>query len=117
MDSTDYLVWGIALHLIADWVFQNDWIASNKGSLRHPAAWVHGAIHALAMLLVFPWWAALIIGISHTLIDTRVPARLWQQFYGQTTDGPFALPVAIWLDQVCHITILALFAWLLAGAR
>jgi len=113
MGSTDYLVWGTVLHLIADWVLQNEWIASNKGNLGHPAAWVHGAIHALAALLVFPWWAALTIGISHMLIDTRIPARLWQRFYGQTTDGPFALPVALWLDQVLHVMVIAALARIL----
>ena len=112
-DSVSYLIWGIFLHLVADWIFQNDWMAVNKGNLRHAAAWVHGSIHVLAMILVFPWWAALIIGISHMLVDTRVPVRIWQRFYKQTTEGPYALPVAIWLDQVIHIVIIAAIARIL----
>jgi hypothetical protein len=30
MTPTDYLAWGTLVHLVADWVFQNDWIAANK---------------------------------------------------------------------------------------
>ena len=40
---------GFVAHLVADWLFQNDWIARNKISLRHPAAWIHAAIRALAL--------------------------------------------------------------------
>ena len=108
MNKTDYLIWGVFWHLMADWILQNEWMALNKGSLRHPAAWVHGGIHALLMLLVFPWWAALIIGISHMVIDTRAIAMRWQSLFGQTTSGPFALPVALWLDQVLHVAIIGI---------
>jgi hypothetical protein len=30
LSASDLLVWGIVLHLIADWPLQNDWMANNK---------------------------------------------------------------------------------------
>lgn len=106
------LVDGIVAHLIADWIFQNHWMAMNKGKLTHPAAWVHGGIHFIAMLFVFSFPIALAIAITHMLIDTRKPVQWWQSVYKQTTEGAYALPVSIWLDQVFHITVIALFVWL-----
>ena len=108
--ASQYLVWAIVAHLVADWLLQNDWMARNKASLAHPAAWVHGAIHFVAMLRIFPVHVAASIAVLHMLIDTRLPLRLWQQAFRQTTDGPYAIPVAIWVDQVLHIVILALAA-------
>lgn len=98
----------IVAHLIADWIFQNDWMARNKTSLKHPAAWVHGGIHLIAMLFVFPILVAIGIAIVHMLIDTRKPVQWWQRIYGHTTEGPYALTVSIWLDQVFHIAVIAL---------
>ncbi|MCP4422135.1 MAG: DUF3307 domain-containing protein [Chloroflexi bacterium] len=102
------LINGIVAHLIADWIFQNDWMARNKTNLRHPAAWVHSGIHLIAMLFIFPIWAAILIAGMHMLIDTRKPVQFWQRIFRQTTKGPSALTVSIWLDQVFHITILAI---------
>lgn len=31
MTSTEMLAWGGLAHLVADWIFQNDWMAANKG--------------------------------------------------------------------------------------
>ena len=102
------LVNAIVLHLIADWIFQNDWIARNKSSLLHPAAWVHGFIHLAFLVALFPPLIAIAIAASHVLIDTRSPVKIWQRLYRQTTEGEYAIHVAIWLDQVFHIAILAL---------
>ena len=110
MSATDLLIWGIVLHLIADWIFQNEWMALNKGHLVHPAAWIHGGIHALAMALIFPVPLALAIAAIHILVDTRKPVQWWQRIYHQTTTGPYAIPVAIWLDQVVHMAVIAIFA-------
>ncbi|HET7089770.1 MAG TPA: DUF3307 domain-containing protein [Anaerolineae bacterium] len=100
---------GFVAHLFADWLLQNDWMARNKISLRHPAAWVHGAIHALLLGLALGWPAGLALGIVHMLIDTRLPLSWWQRVYHQTGDGPYARHVAIWADQVLHIVFVA--AW------
>jgi len=110
MNVTDLVVWGILAHLIADWVFQNDYIAKNKGNLRHPAAWVHGIIHACFSAFVFGPLVGVAIGASHMLIDTRIPLRWWQHVIKQTSEGPYAIPVSIWLDQVFHFVVIVAFA-------
>lgn len=111
--STELLIWGIVIHLICDWIFQNHWMAINKTNTRHPAGYVHGAIHALGMALVFPVPAAIAIGFSHWLIDLRFIMGWWRGFYRQTTEGVFALTVAVWGDQVVHVVIIALAAILI----
>ncbi len=110
MTPTDRLLWGTVAHLIADWLLQNQWMADNKASLRHPAAWVHGLIHVGALAHVFPLPVAWSLGAVHMLIDTRLPLQWWRRVFRQTTDGPAALHVAIWGDQVAHIACLALAA-------
>jgi hypothetical protein len=42
---------GWVAHLVADWLLQNNWMAKNKSSLVHPAAWVHALIHASCQAL------------------------------------------------------------------
>lgn len=108
--ATDLLTWGIVAHLVADWLLQNEWQAMNKVSLKHLAAYVHSGIHTLALACVFPWPAAFALGVSHLLIDTRRPLQWWRALIRQTREGPLAVHVAIWGDQVAHISMLALAA-------
>ena len=111
-------VCGFAWHVFADWILQNHWQAQNKVSLLHPAAYVHSGIHLLGLLFIFPaWWMAVLIAVTHILIDTRVPLAWWRSFFKQTTDGPVAIDVAIWGDQAAHITVLAIAALLAGGIR
>lgn len=98
---------GLIAHLIADWLLQNDWMANNKSDLRHPAAWAHAAIHAIALEVALGWQAGLVLGVLHLLVDTRYPMRFWQRVYKQTADGPVALHVSIWSDQVIHVVCIA----------
>lgn len=109
---TTLLVWSSFAHLVADWLFQNEWMVRNKTNLRHPAAWVHGAIHVLALCFVLPGSLALGIGFSHVLIDTRKPVQWWKQLVGKTAADPKSqlpqtLIVEIWVDQVMHVVVLA----------
>lgn len=108
--ASDYLLWGIIVHLIADWLLQTNWMALHKSKLRHPASWVHSGIHATGLCLVFPWPAALLIGGTHLLIDTRRPLRWWMRVVKQMPLRDRSPTVEIWLDQVMHITVLAMFA-------
>jgi hypothetical protein len=100
---TEYFTWGVLFHWIADWPLQNSWMAFNKVSLRHPAAWMHGGIHFVALSFVFPPWMALILAVLHMLIDTRVPLNWWRTTFKFTGEEPMALHVAIWMDQIAHI--------------
>lgn len=105
--ATDLLVWGIVVHLIADWLFQTEWMASYKGNLRHPASWVHSGIHTIGLFLVFAWPLALLIGITHLLIDTRKPLLWWLKVIKQIPSDTHFPIVEIAVDQVMHITVLA----------
>jgi hypothetical protein len=108
--ATTLLLWGIVLHLFIDWILQNDWQARNKSNLLHPAAYIHSGIHGAGLLLIFPWYVAVIIAIIHLLIDTRVPLVWWRGFFRQTRTGDAALHVAIWGDQALHVVVLAVAA-------
>jgi hypothetical protein len=108
--ATILLVWGVVVHLVVDWLLQNDWMALNKVDLRHPAAWVHSGIHTLGSLLVFAWPAALLIGVTHLLIDTRKPLFWWMRVIKQVPTATRLPIVEIWLDQVMHITVIAAVA-------
>jgi hypothetical protein len=108
--ATKLFVWSFVWHLFADWILQNSWMSDHKSSLKHLAAYVHSGIHLIGLLFIFPWWMALIIAATHLLIDTRVPLKWWRKVYRQTTEGDVALHVALWSDQVTHITVLALAA-------
>jgi hypothetical protein len=107
MTSSEYLIWGIVIHLVCDWLLQNAWMAGNKTNLRHPAGYVHGAINAAGMILLFPLWAAVFIGFTHWLIDLRFIMVKHRELMNQPTDGPYAIPVALWADQVVHIVVIA----------
>lgn len=93
---------------MADWLLQNEWMVRHKEDLRHPAAWVHGVIHFTALWLILPWMLALLIAISHVLIDTRKPIHWWKWLVGKTATGPQTTMVELWVDQVMHIVVLAL---------
>jgi hypothetical protein len=110
VSATDLLVWGTVVHLVVDWLFQNEWIAEHKADLRHPAGYIHAAAHGAALLLVFPAPAALVLGVAHLLIDTRRPLHWWAAVMSQSAGGPLAGPIHIWRDQTLHIATLAVAA-------
>jgi hypothetical protein len=105
--TTLLFVWAVVAHLIADWLLQTDWMVQHKTSLRHPAAWVHGSIHVLALCFVVSWSLALLLGLTHILIDTRQPVLWWKRLVGKTAVGPQTLLVEIAVDQVIHALVLA----------
>lgn len=108
--ATDLLVWGIATHLLGDFFLQNAWESQNKSDLRGLAAWTHGATMTGMAVLVFPLPAALLIGLSHVLIDTRKPLEWWRRTFTQRAEGPAFYPFAMLQDQSAHILVMAAVA-------
>lgn len=105
LSASDLLIWGVVLHLIADWPLQNDWMANNKAKrgrqfrmikgalgwrpvesrwfIRHPAAYVHAGIHGILLAVVFGW-VSIPLAVVHLIIDTRVPVVWWSKLVRQT---------------------------------
>ena len=107
--QTTLFIWSVFAHVVADWLFQTNWMARYKSNLRHPAGWVHGGIHTLCYLIFLPWHLALLVGIVHILIDTRVPLYWWMRVIkGVDTDSPHFKEIIIWMDQMLHVTVLAI---------
>lgn len=109
-ESTTLAFWGVTIHLIVDWLLQNDWMAVNKSNLKHFAAWVHSGLHMIALALIFPYPYNVLIAVIHLLIDTRKPLIWWRSVFRQTRKGDVALHVAIWSDQVVHWMVICLAA-------
>ena len=106
---------GLVAHLVADWILQNDWMARNKTSLRHPAAWTHAAIQGVCLGLALGWQGGLVLGVVHLLIDTRWPVAWWMRAFKKCGQAPDAGAIAIWLDQTLHIVCIA--AWVMLVGR
>ena len=100
---------GFVAHLIADWILQNDWMALNKTDLRHPAAWTHASIHGVCLGLALGWWAGVVLGIVHLLIDTRVPVNWWMRTFKRCHETSESKLIAVWLDQTLHIVSIAVW--------
>jgi hypothetical protein len=100
---------GLVAHLVADWLLQNDWMALHKTNLRHPAGWVHAAIHGVLLGWALGWAGGLVLGILHLLIDTGWPVNWWVRVFKKCDGSPQAALIRIWTDQVIHIAAIA--AW------
>ncbi len=103
----------LVAHLVADWLLQNDWMAKNKPSLTSSAAWLHFFIQFVFLSIALSLPAGLVLGIVHLIIDTRKPLNWWRRVFRQTTDGPLAVHMAIWSDQVLHVVIIAVWVALM----
>jgi hypothetical protein len=115
LSAADLVIWGLVAHLVADWLLQNDWMATNKAKradlgeipgdgltrapsrmhpytlwfVRHPAAYVHAGIHGLLLAVAFGW-AAAPLALAHLVIDTRAPVAWWSRLIRQTQPVPTA---------------------------
>jgi hypothetical protein len=107
--QTNVLIWGLVAHVVGDWLLQNEWMAQHKSDLRHPAGWVHGAIHAVCLLWLMPWPLALLVGLSHVVIDTRAPVQWWMRVVkGMSPATAVYDDLVIWMDQMFHVMVLVI---------
>ena len=106
-ETAGVLLWAWVLHLIVDFLFQDEWQATYKVDLTKSAGYVHAGMHTLAMLLVFPPLVAVLVGVIHLFIDTRIPLKWWARIVKVPAGGDIVLHIAIWRDQVLHVAVLA----------
>jgi hypothetical protein len=105
---------GFMLHLVADWLLQNEWMAVNKLRITHPAAWIHSGIHGILLGLLFGWMGGLVLALLHMIVDTRVPINWWIKVFKKCERSPDMPILLIGCDQVLHVGCLA--GWIvLAG--
>ena len=78
-------------------------------NLRHPAGYVHAGVYTLFMLPLFPWFLALLIGVTHLFIDTRGPVHWWMRNIKRVSSGAYATTgfVESAVDQAFHVVVLA----------
>ena len=110
---TELLVWALVVHVVVDWLLQTEWMALYKSNLRHPAGWVHAGTYALFMALLFPLGAVLFIGVTHLLIDTRIPVMWWMHNVKRVPSGQPAAILEMAVDQSFHLVVLVVAALLL----
>ena len=92
-------------HLIGDYIFQNDWMATGKKQ----KSWICG-IHVLLYLLPFlfcdfQWWQLALIGIQHFLQDRTGFVVWFMKVKGQAqfASPPMSPWSIILVDNIIHV--------------
>jgi len=111
-------------HVVGDYLFQNDWMAKNKGNKGWRGHWIcclHCSVYAVmvaAAVVLGGWryaehgvlyslWIAWMIGwVTHYPIDRWALSMKWMKFYGQTREGPFFPCVYIGVDNGAHLILM-----------
>jgi hypothetical protein len=112
----------LGLHLIGDYIIQNDWMALNKKliTLRGElACQIHCISYALLFLVIGSWKAVLVIYITHYILDrTNIVVKALAirngikstKNFGFGLRRPFA--ISIWLYIITDNTIHLILNWL-----
>ena len=112
-------------HLVGDYILQNDAMAKSKslkGWRGHFWCFLHCIIYAYTVSF-FLWFggfkngplAMTIAFLTHYPIDRYSLGKRWMDFYGQTTEGPFAPIIYVGVDNGAHL-VLMWIAFRLLGA-
>lgn len=110
----------ILAHMVGDYLWQNDWMASNKTKAHLPCL-VHVLFYTLAFFMLvegtsyllgnagWPLWAYALIGLSHYPIDRYSLAPKMMNLNGQKA---FKENMAPWSIIIVDNTYHLFFAWL-----
>jgi len=105
------------LHMVGDYVTQNNWMANNKtsNSLKgYIACFIHALIYSIPFLIIGSISAVFIIFVTHFLIDKYRLAKYLVQIKNWcfTPSGfPESTPsfIAVWIlfivDNIIHVSI------------
>lgn len=108
----------IILHLIGDYVTQNNWMAKNKTTRWLPAL-LHARVYSVPFLIIGSFYAFIVILFTHAFIDRfrlikyilRAREWRWDTEWGFITDGEKATPPYMWVwlmiiaDNTLHLSI------------
>lgn len=107
----------IILHLVGDYILQNQWMATNK-TKSHYAAFIHAGLYTdVFIFATFSPFALFVIGVTHFVIDRWRLARyvIWLS-NGASIEVPsikepdtYPEPIPMWLiivvDNTMHLII------------
>ena len=111
---------GLLLHILGDYILQNNWMAQNKIKFDfdgYLACWTHATIYALPFIIICPnviGWA--IIYSTHFFIDKYDAAKYWIMFvnwswgepnygFGKKMPPTLAIVLKIIIDNFFHVVI------------
>ena len=107
----------LSVHFVADFVLQNDWMATDK-SKSWKALLAHTATYSVCFFAFAPWmqWGAMFVFVTfvlHTITDaitSRITTRIWNSTHPEARHWFF---VTIGADQLIHAWSLGLtYLWL-----
>jgi len=121
-DLPTALILGFILHLIGDYVLQNDWMAQNKVKKWVPAL-VHATVYSLPFLLLCWSWWWLMLYLTHLVIDRFRLAVYWIKMvnwnwesknfgYDDAKPAYISLWLMIAIDNTFHIIFNTVSIWM-----
>lgn len=110
MSAFDFL---LLAHLLGDFPFQTRWMAMNKAAKWSPLI-AHSMVYTATLSVIaffgfggLAWWQLLIIFLTHVILDRRSFVAWWMTHIMRTSPSENQW-LGIMVDQVFHVTILAL---------
>ena len=91
----------LILHLLGDYVIQNNWMANNKEKHTFPCL-IHCLTYALPFLLITNWQIVSMIGITHFMIDRTGIGKNFKTF-GPNTPEHVKFFVSVAVDNTFHL--------------
>lgn len=136
--NTSFLIVAYLVSQAVDWIFQDQWQATNKSNwtkgnrrtalgavLTHSGTYACGVTVILDILRQIPehqvWIVAIVLFVSHAIIDTRIPVKWIMRAKGLTPDQINDYPnygfMHIGIDHRLHEIVLVILAMLIKLPR